>query len=146
MTASLRECLIDAEGYKKYAYQDSLGVWTIGVGRNIDNRFGKGLSNDEINYLLNNDIAQCTSQLENFNWYDIQDQVRKEVLIELCFNMGLPNLLLFNKMIASLSQKDYHEATVNLLHSKWATQVQKSRIESIVYRLVHGEYPGAPKA
>src|SRR3990167_5727874 len=138
---NLRECLLESEGYEKYAYQDSLGYWSIGIGRCIDKRIGKGLSNDEINYLLDNDINQCTRQLESFEWYIKQDNVRKEVLVELCFNLGLPRLLKFKKTLACISNKDYHQAVHHLIDSHWAKQVQQSRIQSIIYRLVHGEYP-----
>jgi lysozyme len=140
MGQNLKKCLLESEGYAKYAYQDSLGYWSIGIGRCIDKRVGKGLSDDEINYLLDNDISQCRAQLKSFDWYLIQDDVRKDVLVELCFNLGLPKLLKFNQTLNSIANKNYDSAVVHLLNSKWAKQVQKSRIDSIIYRLIHGEY------
>ena len=41
------------EGVEKTVYNDSEGIPTIGVGRNLRDR---GLSDDEIDYLLSNDI------------------------------------------------------------------------------------------
>jgi lysozyme len=58
---SLRRMLEDEEGRVPHAYPDSLGYWTIGVGRLIDRRKGGGLSDDEIDYLLANDIRGSTS-------------------------------------------------------------------------------------
>lgn len=141
MTSNLKQCLIDSEGKERFAYQDSLGYWSVGIGRCIDKRIGKGLSDQEINYLLDNDIAQCRKQLEGFDWYLAQDDVRKEVLVELCFNLGLPKLLKFTNTLNCIAKKDYHGTVLNLLNSNWAKQVQQSRIQSIIYRLVHGEYP-----
>lgn len=146
MGKNLRECLLESEGFEKYAYQDSLGILTIGVGRNIDKRFGRGLSAEEINYLLDNDITQCKRQLESFEWYTIQDDVRKEVLVELCFNLGLPKLLKFKNTLEAISKKDYHGTVRHLLDSNWAKQVQQSRVQSIIHRLIHGEYPSGSKA
>ena len=53
---TLAQMLEAEEGRKRSAYQDHLGYWTIGVGRLIDRRKGGGLSPDEIDYLLTNDI------------------------------------------------------------------------------------------
>ena len=51
------------EGVVKHAYQDHLGYWTIGVGRLIDKRKGGGLSDEEIDYLLGNDIEKKIAEV-----------------------------------------------------------------------------------
>ena len=58
------EWLKKEEGVIPHAYQDHLGFWTIGVGRLIDKRKGGGLSADEIDYLLSNDINRFVAGLE----------------------------------------------------------------------------------
>ena len=45
--------LINHEGKKRTVYLDSMGIETIGVGRNLRH---VGLDDDEVLYLLNNDI------------------------------------------------------------------------------------------
>ena len=63
---------------------------TIGVGRNIDEDGGIGLSDAEVYTLLRNDI--CDQELdEAFEWYSF-DQVRKDALCNLSFNLGMPSL------------------------------------------------------
>ena len=52
MAASTVDLLIAEEGEKLSAYQDSMGFWTIGVGRLIDARKGGGISQEESRYLL----------------------------------------------------------------------------------------------
>ena len=47
------------EGVSKWAYEDHLGYITVGVGRCLDPEIGLGLSDDEIDYLLRNDITRC---------------------------------------------------------------------------------------
>ena len=61
-------------------------------------------------------------------------------MIELCFNLGLTGLLGFKKMIDALTRKNYPEAVKQLLDSRWATQIGKSRIDDITYRLGVGRY------
>ena len=124
-----------------YAYQDIYGYWTIGTGRLIDKRKGGGLSPEECAYLLNNDIKLARKELSQFDWYTIQDEVRKGVLIELHFNMGLGNLLGFKKMISALKKRDYKKASAELLNSKWAKEdVGAERVANVRKRLETGAY------
>ena len=48
------------EGVEHMPYKCSAGYLTIGVGRNIEER---GLSDDEIDYILNNDVNIATDEL-----------------------------------------------------------------------------------
>jgi hypothetical protein len=57
------------EGSRTHAYDCPAGYITIGVGRNIDPNGGLGLSEDEINYLLRNDIERCYRELDRFSWF-----------------------------------------------------------------------------
>ena len=123
-----------------YAYKDSLGYWTIGIGRLIDNRRGGKLSDDEMLYLLNNDIKESIAELTPYRWFTIHDQVRQGVLIELVFNIGLPHLLEFIKMIAALTIKDYITASHELANSEWAKQVGINRVSDMQHRLLTGTY------
>ena len=57
----LVEILKRHEGVKHLPYRDSVGVLTIGCGRNISTNKkhkGLGLSIDEIEYMLQNDIER----------------------------------------------------------------------------------------
>jgi lysozyme len=134
-------CLVLHEGAKRYAYPDSLGNISIGIGRNIDKKGGRGLSLDEQMYLLNNDIIMCRTQLKSMPFYQIQDDVRKDALVEMCFNLGFSNLLGFKNMISDLDEKLYISAVRCARESKWATQISSSRLDNICYRLLHGAYP-----
>ena len=141
MSQQLIDCIIKAEGVEQFAYEDSLGFITIGCGRCIDKKRGKGLSREESLYLLNNDIKDCKLKLSPYPFYQELDPVRKEVLAELCFNLGIGGLLGFKRMIAAIQSKDFIAASLELLDSKWATQIQRSRRTSIAYRLKYGIYP-----
>lgn len=139
----LEDRLIEHEKIKPFAYQDSKNYWTIGIGRNIDIRCGKGLSRQESLYLLNNDLIECLKSLQQFSWFNSQDKVRQDVLLELRFNMGLGGLLQFaqpNGMIELMSQGKYDEAADHLLASKWAMDVHTDRANDIAERLRTGRY------
>ena len=137
----LRETLISHEGSNKYVYTDSLGYSTIAVGRCVDFHCHHGLSDDEIAYLLQNDINSFQKQLMNKDFYSSQSEVRKEVLIELVFNMGMEHLEGFENFLAAMLGEDYPKAVNELKDSLWANQVHEERVNNICYRLLNDAYP-----
>ena len=109
------------EGVEKKVYLDTEGIETIGVGRNLKER---GLSEEEIDYLLNSDIRICIKELrENFNWFKDLDIIRQRVLIDMMFNLGMPRLKGFVNMLSALEKGNWLDATDEMLNSKWAKQV-----------------------
>jgi len=60
---TLADQLRAEEGERASAYQDSLGYWTIGVGRLIDARKGGRLRSNEIDFMLTNDIEEKTGEM-----------------------------------------------------------------------------------
>jgi lysozyme len=134
------QIIIGHEGTEKSAYRDSLGYLTIGHGRLIDSRKNAGLSPDEMLYLLRNDLAQAERELLPFDWYKLLDPVRQDVLVEMCFNMGLDGLLEFKHMIAKLTAKDYAGASQDFLCSLDAKQIGPTRAQNMAKRLATGSY------
>lgn len=117
------EWLKKEEGVIPHAYQDHLGYWTIGVGRLIDKRKGGGLSADEIDYLLRNDINRFVAGLEKaLPWWNELSSNRKAALTAMAFQMGLKNLLSFKKTLALIKDKKYNAAAEQMLTSLWAKQ------------------------
>ena len=64
MSEQLREMLRRQEGVRNFVYMCSEGYETIGVGRNIADS-GLGLSNDEVDYLLDNYIKRVKEELSD---------------------------------------------------------------------------------
>ena len=118
---SLRDQLRFHEGVRLFPYEDTVGKITIGVGRNLDDR---GLSVDEVNFLLDNDISLCESELDSLHpeWRTLTEP-RRHVLIDMMFNLGRSRLLNFRKFWAALKAGDYGVAADEMLDSKWAEQV-----------------------
>lgn len=117
----LESTLVRDEGVVMFAYEDTVGKITVGVGRNLDDL---GLSEDEVMYLLRNDIERVKEEVErSCAWVLELDSVRRDVVYNMVFNLGISRFLLFTNTIAYLEKGDYMGASVEMLDSKWATQV-----------------------
>ena len=127
------------EGVRKHVYLCSAGYETIGVGRNIADS-GLGLSDDEIDYLLENDINRCRKELETYSWFSDLDEVRQDALINMCFNLGLSRLANFKNALTSMAVGAYSDAAEHFLDSRWATQVG-NRAQEVAHMIRTGEYP-----
>lgn len=124
MKTELTKQLRRDEGDKPTVYNDHLGYATIGVGRLIDPRKpGAGLRPDEVAYLLNNDIDDRIEALtRRLPWFQDLDDVRKGVLLNMAFQMGVDGLLKFVNTLAMVRAGDYDKASVGMLNSLWAKQ------------------------
>tara|TARA_R100000306_G_scaffold62324_1_gene68612 strand:+ start:780 stop:1277 length:498 start_codon:yes stop_codon:yes gene_type:complete len=111
------------EGEKLHAYQDSLGYWTIGIGRLIDKRKGGGISQEESDYLFQNDYRKKLEEVRRrIPWFDSLDTARRGVLLNMAFQMGVDGLLGFKNTLAMVERGEYEQAAEGMLHSLWATQ------------------------
>lgn len=136
----LKQQLIREEGAESCAYQDSLGYWTIGVGRLIDSRKGGGLSNEEIDFLLENDIKRnYEAVLAALPWMSKLNDARQAVLIGMAFQMGLKGLLQFKRTLGSVEDGQFAEAAEEILESKWAQQTPK-RAYRMALQMETGEW------
>jgi lysozyme len=138
--SSIIEMLRVHEGVETHAYKCTADKTTIGVGRNIDPTGGIGLSSDEIDYLLANDVKRVNDELAGaFSWYRTLGTARKDAIMDMCFNMGLPRLMKFKKALAGMAMGDYNEASIEFLDSRWAKQVGQRAI-TVTDIIRSGEY------
>ena len=150
----LIEKLIVSEGLRLQVYKDTLGIDTIGIGRNLEDR---GISKEELDwmdypsidhvyewgiteadavYLATNDVQIVENELLAAHPCVTElDSVRQLVLVDMAFNMGVPRLRGFKKMWAAIHKGDYTTAAKEMLDSRWANQV-KSR-STILANMMH---------
>lgn len=118
------------EGEVLHAYADSLGMLTIGVGRLIDKRKGGGISKEESEMLLSNDVNKVLSELNTrLPWFNTLSDPRKAVLVNMGFQLGIAGLMGFSKTLSLIENGRYAEAADQMLLSKWATQTPKRAVE-----------------
>jgi lysozyme len=109
------------EGRRRYAYRDTEGLLTIGIGFNLDD---VGLYDVEMDFILRNRIRLMYVELMRVKpLIKSLTETRQIVLVDMAYNMGITRLLGFKKFFAALAEADYTRAAAEMLDSKWAGQV-----------------------
>lgn len=138
MKTELTKQLRRDESEVLHAYQDHLGYWTLGVGRLIDARKGGGITPEESDYLLKNDIDKREAELlMRAPWTANLDPARFGALLNMAFQLGVDGLLGFTNTLALIHAGDYPGAAAGMLQSKWATQTPE-RAQRIAKQVATG--------
>lgn len=116
------------EGRRSNAYQDSIGVWTVGVGH-AHVAPGTVWSEAMIDRQRDVDIARAKYYLNSYLpwWKNLSDE-RQDVLVNMCFNMGIHTLLKFKNALAAMQAGKFCLAAASMLASDWAKQVHARAI------------------
>lgn len=129
------------EAVVPYAYQDNTPqkYWTIGCGRLIDKRKGGGLSDDEIDYLLRNDVARVEAGLDKaIPWWRSLDPVRRRVFQNMGHQLGVNGLLNFKNAISAAKAGHYVECAAHMLDSTWAREQSPERARRLAQMMKTG--------
>ena len=99
----------------------------MGYGRNLQDI---GISEEEAEMLLKNDIYEATNQLLNaFPWMATFSDVRISAMINFTFNVGIGTVRKFSNTIEYLKNEDWEAAADEMMDSKWAEQVGDRAIQ-----------------
>jgi lysozyme len=120
MYDKVKDMLIRHEGVVCTLYQCSQSRWTIGAGRNLQDR---GITEEEAMYLLDNDIKRVMSQLDEY-WTVWRSFPEKAQLccVDMTFQMGIKGFMGFRRTRALMEMGMWLEASEELLDSKYAIQ------------------------
>jgi lysozyme len=122
------------EGTRAKPYRDSVGKLTIGVGRNLDD---VGLRPHEVDFLLDNDIAEAEADARVLFAFDGLSANRQAALINMAFNLGRARLAAFGNLRAAIEAGDFARAAAEMLDSKWAKQVGP-RASRLAQQMIEG--------
>jgi len=129
-------CLIDSikkhEGFVAIVYKDSLGIDTIGYGFAIKDL---ELDEDICSMILERKLENLICRVDNkFSWYKFMPQEIKDVVIEMCYQLGVTGFSKFKKTISYLQNKQWEDASIEMLDSLWAKQTP-NRAEELSYKV-----------
>ena len=108
------------EGFRAKVYKDTLDFDTIGYGFAVKDLV---LDEDIANIILQRKLEALIRNIEfKFSWYADLPNVVKDVVIEMCFQLGVTGFSKFKKTIEHLKCEEWESAAEECLISKWATQ------------------------
>jgi lysozyme len=125
----LEDQLAIDEGRKNEVYRDTLGFLTVGIGHKVtpvDNLHDNDQVSDErIDALFSADLDAAITYVEKYipSSYNDQPEAVQEALINMCFNLGIGNLMKFPHFLADLAARNYEAAAHELETSLWYRQV-----------------------
>lgn len=135
----LRAQLNSEEGRIPYAYQDSLGYWTIGVGHLIDKKRGGRLDDAVIDLQLDLDVDRAERIAAQYGWYASLNAPRQNVIVDIIFNMGKAHFDEFHNAQNWIERGDFEHGADELANSLWAKQTG-SRAVKLVLQLRSGVF------
>lgn len=122
LTDELVEDIKREEGFVPVVYLDGKGKKTIGYGTLIED----GISEAEAELLLRHRLALMAGEIERSRVggaYRNLEPGAKRAVLNMAYNMGVPNLLGFQKMWAALTEGDYAQAAAEALDSVYAREL-----------------------
>lgn len=120
--ALIEQLKID-EGCRLTAYKDTVGVWTVGYGH-AHVQPGTVWTQAQAEAQLKQDVLEHNAKLAaRIPWLTGLDPVRRRVLQNMAFNLGVDGLLGFKNTLEFVRTGQYARAADGMLASKWAKQV-----------------------
>lgn len=124
------------EGWRAKPYQDSVGIWTVGYGFNLEaNPMPEAVGR----YWMRMILVECIEDLMTFPFWDLANEARRHAFINMRYNLGPSRFRGFRNMIAAANRGDWITAAKQARDSKWYEQV-KTRGPRVVTAIETGEH------
>lgn len=133
---ALKKALLHDEGLELKAYQDSKGIWTIGIGRNLQ---CLQISKETAEVWLEDDIQTVIQWMARFPWFAALNAVRQNVVLNMGFQLGQTRFAKFEKFIGFLTRQNYQLASSEMMLSKWAQVDCPRRAARLAQELLTGK-------
>lgn len=114
----LKKSIKNEEGLRLEIYRDSLGNPTVGYGHLL--RIGSIIPESVADALFEFDFNRAIKDYESLQ-IDL-DPVRRGVIIDMIFQMGIGGVYRFKKMLRHLRDKNWIQAAYELMDSQYAKQ------------------------
>ena len=123
----LLESIKHHEGFVEHVYDDSLGIPTIGYGFAIKDLV---LDEDIAEEILIRKLEKLKRNANSrFRWLEDMPVVIQEVILNMCYQLGVTGVSKFRRAISALQEGDWDEAANEMLDSLWARQTPNRATE-----------------
>lgn len=125
----IKNMIIQHEGIRYRPYQDSLGLWTVGVGhligdgKSLPPSYNREFSQEEVMAMFDKDYEHHRRAAEKIPGFNKMDTMGQGALTDLTFNMGPVWYKKWPRFSKALEEGNTELAAQSLENSKWYTQV-----------------------
>ena len=114
---ALLERIKHHEGFRSKVYKCTEGYDTIGYGFAIKDLV---IDEDIAEMILMRKLDDLMNRIQTkFHWWRSAEDEVKNVVVEMCFQLGIKGFSSFRKTIDHLQHKRYGKAATEMLDSKW---------------------------
>ena len=116
----LLNSIIKHEGFRAKVYKCTEGFDTIGYGFAIKDLV---LDEDLASIILQRKLESLIRSIKfQFGWYKDLPKSVMDVVVEMCYQLGIKGFSKFKKTIKLLKSEEWEKASIEMLDSKWAKQ------------------------
>lgn len=142
------------EGYREHPYRDTKGLWTAGIGRCLETnpltsgewkylldsgQLALSITHDGAVWLMESQLQAIRGQCQRiFDFWADLDDARRDVLVEMCFQMSITKVLGFHDMLAAIRGKRWTAAAQAGMDSDWARKDSPQRAKELMTILEWG--------
>lgn len=151
------------EGLRLDVYKDTEGYWTVGIGhlltknpskaiaiQELDRLVGRStngvITKDEAELIFKKDVDKAILGIKSNSTlaqiYAGLDDVRRDALVNMTFQLGVAGVAGFRKGMAAISAKDWKRAEVELKDSRWFKSQTPARAGRVIGVMCTGTYKG----
>lgn len=141
VVSDVEEMLIGQEGTgpivngRFMPYKDSVGKWTIGYGRCIEDI---GISPEEARMLFKADVAKAANDARRLcSIFEELSRPRQLVLISMAYNLGYTGFSKWPRFWDAIHRRDWEEAADHIMDSKAARDDAPSRYQRLAHMMRH---------
>ena len=117
---NLIKSIKEGEGYRDKVYKCTEGFDTIGYGFAVKDLV---LEEDICDMILERKLEKLKARVDDrFDFLKYQPEEVKDVIYEMCYQMGVSGVSKFKKALSNLADNNYNKASVEMLDSLWAKQ------------------------
>jgi lysozyme len=116
---------------------DTAGKLTIGYGTNLHSLH---VTEEEAEYLMRRRLDENEARLQRIPEFRALDKVRKDVLREAAYQLGVTGLAAFRRMWAAIGVGDFMRAAMEMLDSRVAKEQAPARWSVLARRMKTGKW------
>ena len=139
MYEEVKESIIAHEGKVNMIYKDHLGNPTFGIGHLVlesdDLKPGVAYDDEKVMEIFEKDFEIALNDARKFVPEENIHPTAFGIVIEMCFQLGLPRLQKFKRFHYYLNKCEYEESAAEMLDSVWAKKQTPNRAKALADKM-----------